>query len=220
VLPEAFNCGRLYRTGKGHLHAPDSISAGLRTLAAEHGLAFVVSLLGPGSDGAIRNTAYLINEYKSKALCKKTLNDGTGNYRPCEGDCDIENPIRIGNTSVGVLICMDVDDHHRCRTIVRAVEASESMQNIICIPAAMCNHAYFGGGGMGRSIPLQLPPPLNTHTVLANSDPSGPGSFVTDGKGVIVRAVAVEQRWQSKITLFTPTSLPFSTPPNEEPTSN
>lgn len=111
ILPEAFNCGRLYRSGKGYRYSPESIITGLEAVATARNITFIVSLLCPDAVGEIRNTAYLVSMKGHNPICMKALDDGTRNYKPCQGDCDIENPIQAGGTSIGVLICMDVDDH-------------------------------------------------------------------------------------------------------------
>jgi hypothetical protein len=204
VLPEAFNYGRLYRSGGGYLHDAVSIAGDLRKVAAEFSVTFVVSLLCPGTGASIDNTAFLIGKDDFRPICKKTRNDGTNNYKPCENACDIENPAIFADFAIGVLICMDVDDHKRCRAIVRATEASAPPQKFICIPAAMCNSAYFGGGRLGSSIPLQRPSAENTQLIFANSDPSGPGSFITDGSGTVVKAIPVDQRDRNQIMTLAP----------------
>lgn len=202
VLPEAFNFGKHYRAGGRYLHDPDSIRDELKVVAGEFSVTFVVSLLRRGRDTSIDNVALIIRSDEVRPVCKKTLNDGTGNYTPCSHNCDIENPLILDGCAIGVSICMDVDDHARFRTIVEATEIVSAAQRFICVPAAMSNSCYFNGGRLGYRLMLRPQSADNTHVILANSDPNGPSSFITSKDGTIVAATPVDQKDRSRLVML------------------
>ncbi len=181
VLPEAFNLGRPYGKGPGPTICHSSIKTALTKLAKDCSITFVVSLLVPGEADKPDNVAYLIDGLADpREICKKKGDDGTGIYEPRASDCDLENPITVNGTSVGVLICMDARD--RFKALRERLQGFDSVQKLICIPAAFSGGSTFLGGRLGWRF---WPEADDTTIVLANSLDED-RSFVTNRLGVII----------------------------------
>jgi hypothetical protein len=117
-------------------------------------------------------------------MCYKAGDNGSTNYTPCTTNNDIANPIPHNDACIAALICMDVQDGYRGAALLEKFEAAHYRLKIVCIPACMTAD-YFDGGKSGYT--LQLATSFrNTIIVLANSDPSGCRSFITNSQGVII----------------------------------
>ena len=148
------------------------------------------------------SAAYLISDSRCTLMCYKTLVDNSDNYSPCTQDCDLMNPMQCNGHWIGALICMDVDDTQRGITLQKQFETldrSGSACRFFCVPACMYKY-YYGGGAIGNDAQLR-PESTNTVTIVANSDPEGCKSFITNSAGKIITHVPEERRRANVIVL-------------------
>jgi predicted amidohydrolase len=167
VLPEAFNNGADYNDED----RPPRIDADLRrselrAIANEHSLVFIAGLLDqPG--GKTLNSAYLIDDRRSRLMVHKGAED------------DIENPIETEGVCVGCLICSDARDFVTRYRVTEKVEKSVLARKVVCIPASM-------SAGTFDSPSFPLPEYRNKYVLMANGKPSPPvgaGSFIANKCG-------------------------------------
>ena len=212
VLPEAFNIGVKYRES-GIRNFDRAILKGLQHFSNDFRLTFVAGLVIEEPNCPYEppfSGAYVIRPNDEPFLmCHKVTDDGSNaNYTSArtayEADhpiiFDIHNPAQLGERKVGVLICLDatpspgrsmVSGGRRPKVdlnarVTQVVQGSE----ILCIPAHM-SAQFFNGARVGGTIDPQW---KGTRVVLANSDPSGARSFVTDAEGTILRlAIAQDE---------------------------
>ena len=209
VLPEAFNISVNYRES-GIRNFDRAILKGLQRFSNDFRLTLVAGLVIKESDCTYDppfSGAYLIQPNDEPfIICRKVTDDGTNaNYTSAQTAYkadhpiifDVNNPMRLGERRVGVLICLDatpspeqsvVSGGRRPNVNLNArVTKIARGSDIFCIPAHI-SAQFFKGVQAGGSIDLWK----GTRVVLANSDPSGAPSFVTDAKGTVLR-VAIAQ---------------------------
>jgi predicted amidohydrolase len=187
VLPEAFNIGKFYRNQGGCNYNPIFLST-LQTISQHFFVTFVAGLIihENASSRPPYSSAWLIDGSHHLLMCYKAEDDGSKNYTPCTNNNDIANPIQYNETYIAALICMDVQAGYRCGALKGIFEAACCPCKIVCIPACM-SMDYFGGGKCGYT--AQLATVFgNVVIVVANSDPSGCRSFITDAQGIITHS--------------------------------
>ena len=121
------------------------------------------------------NSAYLIEGSGYELVCRKLKDDFAGNYRTCPTP-DVKNPIDCGDVSIAALICRDSEcqDHKdldRRDKLLKKMRKPNNRYQVVCVPAFMQEHFHLGGPLLG-----------SYNVVLANSNPSGQGSFIA-GRG-------------------------------------
>ncbi|MGC9970842.1 MAG: nitrilase-related carbon-nitrogen hydrolase [Bryobacteraceae bacterium] len=198
VLPEAFNIGKPYREA-GCCNFDPSVLSSLCGLSMKYQVVFVAGLIveTSGKPYPPYSSAYLIDGEGPRLMCHKMTKDGydhrnctpctancdgenfVRNCTPCTANCDGEDPVQYGDACIGAVICRDVD-HSRFDALVQRVKGFDSAWKILCVPSCMSRH-YFSGNTLSD---LRL---KGKYVVLANSDPEGCGSFVTNTDGVKVR---------------------------------
>jgi len=221
VLPEAFNIRKQYRGTKSHSHIYPDDPCCLRGIAKEFGVAFVVGLVLEQGFGLLPrySSAYLIDASSHILMCHKTCKDnfeGTGNndtkrnYVACEvAECDVQNPYvyEIEEIVIGALVCVDAHppcgsngpyksqglaapspEDERRKRVMTCMDKSDKKCKIVCVPACISND--FWGGQVGQSIEF---PCSNKIVVLANSEPHGVKSFITNESGRILDSVGDDE---------------------------
>jgi predicted amidohydrolase len=176
VLPEAFNIGKSYREA-GPCNFNPSVLSSLCGLSRKYQVVFVAGLIVEtrNEPDPPHSSAYLINGNRRRLMCHKMTPDDSKvrKYTPCTANCDVKNPVQYGDACIGAVICSDVQDSCRLGTLARGLDESNSALKIVCIPACM-SHDYFSGDR------FEDPDLKGKYVVLANSDPKGCGSFVTN----------------------------------------
>ncbi len=207
VLPEAFNIGKHYRDDDRACDYHPAVLKALLALSVEFKVTFVAGLVVRRCGFPERpplSAAYLISGPARRTLmCYKRLPDNSRNYTPCEGqNCDAMNPLLCNGHWIGATICRDLDDFERSIALQNRFDAVDKADNpcrFLCVPGHMYKH-YYGGGAIGTDGRLR-PESKNMVTILANSDPVGCKSFITNRTGVIVTHVPDEDRGRNKIVL-------------------
>ncbi len=196
VLPEAFNYGKGYNEKPPEAPRCQATRAvnELTALATTLRVVFVVGLLNPPY-----SSSYLVSSKGGRLISHKKTDDCSQTYVPCERECDVENPVQHDDACIGVLLCNEIQLY--ARTLTARVDESKCTRKIVCIPACM-DAAWFGNG------PLTYDYWKRKHVVLANSNPNGCGSFITNADGE--RDVYREQ--QNRIMLRILEDLEASTP--------
>jgi len=134
-------------------------------------------------------------------MCHKEKSDGA-DYEACRIRPDRDNPVLLPDTSVIAIVCVDVDSP-RCDKLASEAVKSEKGHHIACIPASMYSVNWFGGVSIDNPLSfLRGHYGSNGHIVLANSNPGGLGSFVTDAAGVVRVQVKGDERLHNQIGLF------------------
>jgi hypothetical protein len=172
VLPEAFNVGANYREGVLPTIPAKQALERLAEFSGKYGVVFVAGLLHKIDR---YNSAFLVDaalqEHPWRLLCHKGGWDGVGNYQPCSATpIHSENPFHCKGVHVGSLICVDANFPRAMED--RLYECSGP--TLLCIPAWMDD--TFAPDGRVACLP-------GPYRVLANSDPSGCGSFITNRDG-------------------------------------
>jgi hypothetical protein len=180
VLPEAFNLGRpYYESGPPDINR-DYVIDDLFRICRTRGVKFVVGLIEPRPETGERplSSAYFVDEAGGRLICHKELWDGVGHYTGCPIEPDRDNPIVLDDACILTVICRDIENSARCRRIDKDARCAARPQNFVCIPAAMSRSDWFGPR---RESPLYVPEfTARVHLIVANSDPRGVGSFITD----------------------------------------
>jgi predicted amidohydrolase len=193
VLPEAFNNGRsYYDTPRGQpIFGQGEAVDRLARLSEERRIVFVAALLDPP-----RSSAYLIDRSGARLICHKKSDDCSGNYEPYEANCDPANPIDYQDACIGVLICKDIQEGH-AELLVKGVRKRTSTYKVICVPACM-DDSWFGVTPDRPHLGSVLW--TDMHLIVANSNPAGCWSFMTNPKR---EAVPVPARERNQIILRT-----------------
>lgn len=179
VLPEGMNIRRPYRDS-GKCNTSPAIVSELRKTARQFQVTFVAGLiLGDHGTSEHYSSAYLVGDEHCELLCHKAENDGSENYACCTGNPDIKNPIRFDDLDIATIICVDIQNSQRWRTLL---EEHESERIVVCIPACM-GPAFFSAGRLGHQVSVVHG--TTVPIVLANSDPGGCSSFLTNRDGII-----------------------------------
>jgi hypothetical protein len=129
----------------------------------------------------------------------KMGDDFTGHYEPCTCACDYDNPIDAESVSVGVLICNDIELH--ARTLTDQLDRRDAAHKILCIPAHMRDQ-WFGSGA------LVYGHWMGKHVILANGNPFGCGSFISNLHGD--RSICKERKNQLVLKTYNEMELAFS----------
>ena len=220
VLPEAFNIRKQYRDARSQCHFYPDDPCCLRRIAEDFGVAFVVGLILEQGYGIMPrfSSAYFIDASRQVLMCHKICkdnfegsdNDTKYNYKACKvAECDLQNPYvhETEGIVIGALICLDAhpprksrkqyenrglpdpspEDERRER-VVMCMDRSDKTCQIVCVPACVSND--FCGGQTGQSIEF---PCSNKIVVLANSDPHGVKSFITNERGEILESAGGEE---------------------------
>jgi predicted amidohydrolase len=197
VVPEAFNIKTYYKAS-GHFdhdHDP-AVASGLQGLSKDFAVTFVAGLIRkePGGPTPPYNSAYLIDEFCSILMCRKKEPDTYGDpelrYTLCKKNCDPENPTWHSGVCLASVICVDVHDHGRPESVI--AKFPESGPKIVCIPACMGTpfSCYSVASFWGKH-----------YVILANSDRSGIGSFVSYDGGFLGEP---EKGHENKVVLVKP----------------
>lgn len=185
VLPERFNLGKRYRDRNRPCSWDLVVVEDLQELASSFGVVFVAGLIVDDGSGVCPpyNSARLVDATSSIPMCYKRGSDETAgsNYTPCEAGCVGSNPVPYKNVCVGALICMDVQESGY--PLLCALGRRRASR-VMCIPSC-ANRTYFGGGHIDCQV--SYADQTSVTTVLANADPNGCNSFITDTQGKIVK---------------------------------
>ena len=206
MLPEAFNIGRPYRRADQGCNYGPGVLKQLLALSNAFNVTFVAGLivrrLGMREWPPL-SAAYLISDRtRCTVMCYKGWPDNSDNYTPCTRTCDVMNPLLCNGHWIGAIICRDLDDTERCVALQNRFEAldqSRTCCRFFCVPGHMYRY-YFGAGAMGNDAQLR-PESTNTVTIMANSDPEGCKSFITNSGGKIISPVPDEYRKANRIIL-------------------
>jgi len=206
VLPEAFNIGKPYRRADQRCDYHPVVLRHLLDLSAELDVTFVAGLivrrLGMRERPPL-SAAYLISgPSRCAVMCYKGWPDNTDNYTPCPRTCDAMNPLHCSGHWIGAIICRDLDDTPRSvalQTRFEALDQSRTHCRFLCVPGHMYKY-YFGAGAIGNDAQLR-PDTRNTVTIMANSDPQGCRSFITNSAGRIITNIPDEQRQTNRVIL-------------------
>jgi predicted amidohydrolase len=189
VLPEAINIRKFYRDS-GPCDFSREIIFELQEVSKDFETTFVAGLI-ISSAGAQQppSSAYLVHHSRYVLMCYKKSDDKSGNYSCCVDNCDINNPLQQGDRSIAAVICMDLQDTPRCRSLLTGPSGEHALYKLLCIPACMTAD-WFNCGTLGYQagkgiLGQQASSPI---VVLANSDPIGCKSFITDSDGTIAHA--------------------------------
>lgn len=166
VLPEAFNVEADHSKGANPTIPAQLALERLGERSEEYGVVFVVGLI------ETYNSAYLVDtrlrEHPWRLLCHKRTPDW-GKYLACSvNPANDDNPSYSRGVCVGSLICADAnlisgtmeDRLKECPGIA-----------VLCVPARMDANSFQNDTSKGF------------YWVLANSNPSGCGSFITNRQG-------------------------------------
>lgn len=150
VLPEAFNIGTVYESGRPHNCDP-GITVDLKQLAFKFGVAFVSGLVIRTSRGRKPyNSAYLLTSDLCRTLSRKVCSDHMAQdlYQVCTHGCD--KPRKHNGTCVASLICIDAeldphpaqthraeheDNHIRHRGLWDKISSLGQPTVVLCVPA-------------------------------------------------------------------------------------
>jgi hypothetical protein len=183
VLPEAFNLGADYN---GKSPSPPRIPAkeALAQLAGfsrDYGVVFVTSVLEAIDDripSKYLNSACLVDHDLGtvapwRLLCHKREDDRSKRYEPCPDETtNCRNPSHCQSVYVGALICRDIQQSIAMQTRLK----EHGGTTVLCVPAWM-NNDYF----QHDTVSPLFPP--GSYWVLANSNPIGCRSFITNRRG-------------------------------------
>ena len=168
VLPEAFNNGRSYYDQP--LMQPEFTCAEmvheLTRIGAGVGTAFVAGLLAPP-----QSSAYFIDRNGASLLRHKMCDDHSGQYTPCETNCNFQNPFEKEGAYLGTLICNDIERH--AQGMAAKLDQRGDIRKVVCLPGCMGSQ-WFGSG------PLTLDHWKGKYLILANSNAYGCGSFISN----------------------------------------
>jgi hypothetical protein len=184
VLPEAFNLGADYNEGALPAIPARSALERLVEFSRRHRTVFVAGLL------------HLIDEYSSaclidatlqddpwRLLCHKSLNDGVGKYRACStSPPNCHNPFHCRGVDVASLICSDAN---KSRVIEDRLHECTGL-TLLCVPAWMDANS-FNGESVSSSHPT------GPCSILANSNPNGCGSFMTNKQGEKIKQIGTKK---------------------------
>jgi hypothetical protein len=206
VLPEAFNIGKPYRDVGERCDYHPVVLRQLLALSAEFDITFVAGLIVRRvgmREWPPLNAAHLISgPSRCEVICYKRWPDNTDNYTPCPGMCDVMNPLSCNGHWIGAIICRDLDDAQRSLSLQERFESLDQARThcrFFCVPGHMYKY-YFGDGAIGTTAELR-PDSRNTVTIMANSDPHGCRSFITNGAGQIIVNISNENRATNKVVL-------------------
>jgi hypothetical protein len=133
------------------------------------------------------SAAYLIDETKVTLMGYKVGPDDTVgvNYTERVGRADFENPVRYLEVWVGALICVDGHFPQSMSKLLRdRREKVVNLSRVVCLPVHMAK-GNLGDGKSGSHVPLTSGW-ANKTLILANSNPRGIDSFITDSTGIIL----------------------------------
>jgi hypothetical protein len=163
VLPEAFNVRGDYWT-PGRRHIDGSITAALKEVSIEFGVALVAGLVENENGRLGCNSAYLIDGGANKLLSRKMIDDGSGVYKPCTENCD--QPLVHRGVCLAALICVDGLQFNRnspsrrqAQLLLRMSECKTGSA-VLCLPAHTLE--YYTPG-------VALSWPSYLHILVANS---------------------------------------------------
>jgi hypothetical protein len=113
-----------------------------------------------------------------------------GHYTPCLKEYGCHNPLQLDAVCIGALICkdafpeLDPEAKDRLERLVREIDGSDSRTKLMCIPACL---GGYGGGREGDDLAksLGVNPWSGKIIILANSDPNGMSTCITDEQGII-----------------------------------
>lgn len=206
VLPEGFNIRKHYRNPDLPGDHRPTVLRHLQELATVYCVTFVAGLIIRQRGFLERpplSAAYLISRSQCTLMCYKRLPDNSRNYTPRARDFEISNPKQHNGHWIGALICRDAgEDHERCIALQErfdAVASPTAACRFLCIPGHMYRHLY-GGGSIGNDVPLR-PESKNMVTIMANSDPEGCRSFITDTAGRIVCNISDADMRRNKVVV-------------------
>lgn len=186
VLPEAFNIAVSYRS-PGERNFDRVILSDLQGLSNRFKTTFVAGLIVMESEGTTppQSACYLVGRTCSILMGYKVGEDDTEghNYTRCAGQADLRNPIEHEGVKVGALICMDANPPAALAPRVRPrLQRIVADSDVVCVPAHMGSR-NFADSTVGST----LAEPWNTkRLILANSNPDGIASFMTDNDGKIL----------------------------------
>jgi len=207
VLPEAFNLGRQYRESGPCQYGRDSMIEALQKLSRAADITFVTGLLDtPAPAGDLPySSAYVIDAGDHRQICHKELPDEKDgiHYRRCPENYEVENPVSFRGVSIAAMICMDIQNSSRCITLIRATEKAPETIRVMCIPAAFSYSGWIYGSNCGEVINFVMSPHAhNTRLILANGDPGGPCSFITNTDWQTVVCVPKDERHVNRIMVL------------------
>ena len=166
--------------------------SGAKGIEISSGVGFMAGLniyerCGPQRPQPPHSAAYLIDGTGSTLMCYKVGPDDTvdRNYTPRRGKADFHNPYRYQGAWVGALICVDGNFSPRMAPFLG--DRRDSIvdgSRVVCILAHMAK-GNLGNGKSGSSVALTSGWDNKT-LVLANSNPDGVDSFITNGAGIIL----------------------------------
>jgi len=157
VLPEGFNLGRKYNVepqfkdqtkDKSPMFAAQCTLQCLDGIAKTRSLVFVAGLIEVDLiDGSKRNCAYFVDgKTRPKLMCIKMNEDHSGEYEPCEINCQRHNPLDVGGIRIGALLCMDAERQSEMDDGVKRAankrrqellsELGREQRGLLCIPGA------------------------------------------------------------------------------------
>ncbi len=189
VLPECFNFEGDYKNR--NLEPKIPASDALRQLADLCGEYRIVFVTGALDEVKKVNSAYLVDADLGppqwRLLCHKRDPDGTERYTCCPDEpTNCGNPTHWKGAYVGALICVDVQ-RSMLTMAKRLAECKCGSPSVLCIPAWV-NAA--SGLFPDQEQRVGLP---GAYHVLANSDPNGCQSFITNRQGDKVAKSGREQ---------------------------
>lgn len=191
VLPECIDIKEPYNLSENGAPFDPRFREQIELISKDFQISFVAGMRTEKDPGDILSSAYFVSPRGSIVMCHKRNNDKSGYYRPYDSEDEEENnPVIFNFTAVAAVICMDVQNKY-CYMIREALVKMELTQKVVCIPAHMSLDWFciqnIGGHWNGMTV------------ILANSDPSGIDSFITDESGNKIRSFGGSK---NKIVLF------------------
>ena len=190
VLPEAFNIGMQYRHNGGTPDCSPRVLGHLRSIARACRIGFVAGLVIDDAVGVTPpySSAYYIDRGASRLICHKGERDDRHGvtYTAFGRDgCDIDNPIEHNEACIAAMVCMDIQEHaQRCEALASKTASSSQPIRVFCVPAHM-DAGWWPGLKKNDQLRCSIHRE-GLRVVVANSNPCGRSSFLTDPSGVVV----------------------------------